>query len=542
MSPSDAEGPLGEGARLAEIARIFARHGLSGLASRIGLVPGSSSQATERDAPMRLVALLRDLGPVAVKFGQMLATRGDLLGAEWVAALSTLQDQVPALPFEAIESELVSALGAPLDEVFARLDRVPIAAASIAQVYAATLRDGSEVVVKVRRPGIASRVDADLRLLRRIARQAEKRSPELRRLKIDELLRFFAESLSQEMDLSAEAAACEGLGAFLETLGVRTPKFCWDYVGRNFNVQERLPGASVRSTAARGMERTEAVAVAAAYADAVLRMIIFNGRFHADPHPGNVFVLPSHEIAFIDFGATGNVPPARRSELVALVLAIASDDSRAAANVLVGWSGQRDADVNGLQRDLADLIAQFRGAALAQIDLSDIFARAFALLRQHRLALPPDLALLLRTLLTAEGFVRTLDPEFDIAAQAMPIAKELARERISLAQFRRGGRRLAASLGRLAAASPELVGLAERIAKSGAIPVSISHSAKPPASATLPGNDVLTAGLLIAGADLLDRHPYFAFPTLACALVSFISGRRGAIATLLRHNSRRRRG
>ncbi|MFD1961514.1 AarF/UbiB family protein [Novosphingobium panipatense] len=129
-------------------------------------------------------------------------------------ALSTLQDQVPAVPFHEIEPELVSSLGAPVADVFARFDRIPIAAASIAQVHGAALSDGTEVVVKVRRPGIATRVDADLRLLRRLARLAERRSPELRRLKIDELLRFFAESLSQEMDLSAEAAACEGLGHF----------------------------------------------------------------------------------------------------------------------------------------------------------------------------------------------------------------------------------------------------------------------------------------------------------------------------------------
>ncbi|MFC0590740.1 ABC1 kinase family protein [Novosphingobium aquiterrae] len=508
LSDAEEDVPLGERARFAELARIFARHGLNGLASRIGLMPSRVALPAEADAPERVVALLRDLGPVAVKLGQVLATREDLIGPEWIAALSTLQDQVPPLPFEQIEADLVASLGAPIDEVFARFDRIPIAAASIAQVHAAALRDGTEVVVKVRRPGIASRVDADLRLLRRVARLGERRSPELRRLKPDELLRAFAESLSQEMDLSAEAAACESIGAYLETLGVRTPRFFWDHIGRRANVQERLVGISVRAGAASDMDFPAAKDIADTYADAVLRMIIFNGRFHADPHPGNVFVLTDGGIAFIDFGAVGILTPARRSELVTLVLAIAGDDARAVADVLMRWSGDYSVDAQALQRDLKLLIDEFRGAVLQQIELSVIFTRVFSLLREFRLALPPDLALLLRTLLTAEGFVRSLDPNFNIAARTMPIARELMRERLSPADLKKGGRRLIAGLGRLASASPELITLAESIARSGALPIRIQPSSSSSnikrSSATDP--HVLTVGLIIAGSILVDKH------------------------------------
>ena len=510
--------PLSERERFGELARIFARHGLGGLASRVGLASGPLTWSVEPDASTRVVALLRDLGPVAIKLGQLLATRGDLLGPEWVNALSTLQDQVPAVPFHEIEPELVSSLGAPVADVFARFDRIPIAAASIAQVHGAALSDGTEVVVKVRRPGIATRVDADLRLLRRLARLAERRSPELRRLKIDELLRFFAESLSQEMDLSAEAAACEGIGSFLDTLGVRTPKFFWDYVGRRVNVQERLEGVSVRGVLIAADEVTDAAAIAGAYADAILRMIIFYGRFHADPHPGNVFVLPSRKIAFIDFGATGTLTPNRRSELVTLVLAIAGENPRAVADVLINWSGDRTVEVDGLQRDLESLIGQFRGAVLKQVDLSEIFSREFTLLRQYRLALPPDLALLLRTLLTAEGLVRTLDPEFDIAARAMPIARELARERISPAELRKGGRRLATGIGRLAAASPDLIGLVEKVAKSGTIPVHVSLPS-PNKERPSPQRDILAAGLIVGGAVLFSQQIYISLASWGIAVV-----------------------
>jgi ubiquinone biosynthesis protein len=515
----DEDAPLGERARFAELARIFARHGLSELAAWLGLAPGKPDQTAEPDAPRRVVAMLRDLGPVAVKLGQVLATRLDLLGPEWVAALSTLQDQVQPLPLVQIEPELVAGLGAPIDEVFASFDREPIAAASIAQVHGATLHDGTEVVVKVRRPGIATRVDADLRLLRRVARLAERRSPELRRLKPDELLRAFSEGLAQEMDLSAEAAACESIGAYLDTLGVRTPSFFWDHIGRRANVQQRLEGTSVRALITQGIDRSAARSIAGSYADAVLRMIIFNGRFHADPHPGNVFVLPDDTIAFIDFGAIGTLTPARRSELVTLILAIAADDARGVADVLMRWSGDYAVDVQALQRDRDALSGEFRGAVLQQIEFSVIFTRVFSLLREYRLALPPDLALLLRTLLTAEGFVRSLDPDFDIAARVMPIARELMRERLLPAGFKRGGRRLATSIARLAAASPELASLAEHIARSGALPVQLRSGQTPSRSRGRLTADpnVLTAGLLIAGAIMFDEHPMIGTGILAAA-------------------------
>ncbi|QKR99288.1 ubiquinone biosynthesis protein [Sphingomonas sp. CL5.1] len=516
--------PIGERARFAELAGIFVRHGLGGLAARLGLALGSPDQTGEKDAPGRVVAMLRELGPVAVKLGQVLATREDLLTPEWVAALATLQDQVTPLPFEQIEADLAASLGAPVDQVFARFDRTPIAAASIAQVHSAALQDGTEVVVKIRRPGIATRVDADLRLLRRVARLAEKQSPEVRRLKPDELLRSFAEGLSQEMDLSAEAAACESIGAYLTTLGVYTPRFFWDHVGRRVNVQERLVGQSVRAITAVPIDRSTAKAIAGTYADAVLRMIIFNGRFHADPHPGNVFVQPDGTIAFIDFGAVGTLTPARRSELVSLVLSIAGDDARGVGDVLMRWSGDYTVDARSLHRDLEELIGEFRGAVLEQIQLSVIFQRVFALLRDYRLALPPDLALLLRTLLTAEGFVRSLDPEFDIAARAMPIARELMRERLSPADLKKGGRRLVASLGRLAAASPELVALAESVARSGALPVEVRTTARPSSNITGRVGDpnVLTVGFLVAGALLADSHTVPATILFAAAIANFV--------------------
>ena len=298
----------------------------------------------------------------------------------------------------------------------------------------------------------------------------------------------------------------------------------WDQVGRRINVQERLDGVPVRAILDRAGEDGAgqgAADVAGRYADAVLRMIIFNGRFHADPHPGNVFVLADGSLAFIDFGAVGVLSPARRNEVVTLVLAIAGEDTRSVTDVLLQWSGETDVDRPALTRDLDALIDQFRGAVLQQIELADIFGRVFALLRTYRLALPPDLALLLRTLLIAEGFVRRLDPGFDITARAAPIARELLRERIGPAGLKRGGRRLATSLGRLAAASPELVAFAERVARSGALPIELQKGAvsSPPALPRGADPNVLSAGLLVAGAILQHDHDVVGAILMASAIL-----------------------
>ncbi|HVM23019.1 MAG TPA: AarF/UbiB family protein, partial [Sphingomicrobium sp.] len=260
---------------------------MRGLASQLGF-GAAAAEELEAARPEAVVAVLRDIGPVGVKFGQILAMRSDLLGPEWIAALSTLQDRVPPLPFEEIEPVIRETIGGPIEQVFASFDREALAAASIAQVHAATLLDGRSVIVKVRRPGIERIVDADLRLLRRLARAAERRIPEVARLKPDELLRYFAESLDREMDLSAEARSSDSIGVFLAPLGVRTAWFEWEITGRRVNVQERLTGIAASDLDAARAAGLDLQAIARSYAQAMLRMIIFNGQFHADPHPGNV--------------------------------------------------------------------------------------------------------------------------------------------------------------------------------------------------------------------------------------------------------------
>jgi ubiquinone biosynthesis protein len=475
LAPSDEldAAALKERERFGQILVLFGRHGLKGLAARLGLGLGGE-EPLDSARPEAVVALLRDIGPVAVKFGQILAMRGDLLEPAWVDALSKLQDRVPPLPFAAVQPLIEEAIGGPIESFFREFDAEAIAAGSIAQAHAATLLDGRDVIVKVRRPGIERIVDADLRILRRLARIAERRVPEIARLKPDELLRHFAESLDREMDLSAEARASDAIGDFLKHYGVRTARFDWELSGRRVNIQERLRGFPASDLEAARQSGLDLAALASTYAQAVLRMIVVNGHFHADPHPGNVFFLEDGKLGFIDFGAVGTLLPRRREELVRLGLAIASEDTGGVVDILMLWAGDPDVDRVRLEEALAELIDRFSNVLLEQIDLSDIFQRVFAILRDFHLALPPDLALVLRTLLTAEGFVRRIDPSFDIARELAPIAKELMRERVSPARLRGEAGKLLAALGRAALSTPNFVGQIEKVARTGSITVSIA--------------------------------------------------------------------
>lgn len=466
-------GALRERERFAQILVLFGRHGLRGLAARLGLGLGGD-EALESARPEAVVALLRDIGPVAVKFGQILAMRGDLLEPEWISALSTLQDRVPPLPFATVRPLVEEAIGGPVESCFSRFDDEAIAAGSIAQVHAATLLEGRDVIVKVRRPGIERIVDADLRLLRRLARIAERRIPEIARLKPDELLRHFAESLDREMDLGAEARASDAIGEYLKNFGVRTARFDWELSGRRVNIQERLRGFPASDLEAARQANLDLTALASTYAQSILRMIIINGHFHADPHPGNVFFLEDGTLGLIDFGAVGTLLPRRREELVRLGLAIASEDTSGVVDILMLWAGDPDVDRVRLEEALAELIDRFSNVLLQQIDLADIFQKVFAILRDFHLALPPDLALVLRTLLTAEGFVRRIDPSFDIARELAPLAKELMRERISPARLRGEAGKFFAALGRAALSTPSLVGQIEKVARTGMIMISIA--------------------------------------------------------------------
>ncbi|MBZ0131795.1 MAG: phosphotransferase [Rhodocyclaceae bacterium] len=455
--------------RLHDIASVLIRYGFGDLVRRIGMAgalerAGRALRWHEPEAlarlepPARVRRALEELGPSFVKLGQILATRIDLFPAEWIAEFSKLQDAAPTIPFAELLPQLTEDLGGPPEAVFPRLEPEALAAASLAQVHRAWLADGTAVILKVRRPGIRPVVEADLRLLARLAEIVEAEAPELRRYRPREVVRQFTLSLRRELDFSAEGRSAERIAANLAAHPeIVVPRIHWQWTGERLNVQdyiEGIPGRDLAAVAAAGLDRR---LLARRGARAVLKMMLEDGFFHADPHPGNVFYLPDNRIAFIDFGMTGRLSEERRYQLALLLHGLVSHDAEKVAEVLLDWSGGAEVDSETLQPEIDAFVDQYHGVPLKHLDLGAMLSDLVAILREHGLALPPDLALLIKAFITLEGMGRQLDPDFDMAGEAAPFLEQvLLAHAAPGALVRRGWRTLGSALALLAGLPQDL--------------------------------------------------------------------------------------
>jgi ubiquinone biosynthesis protein len=430
--------------RLQEIAGVALRFGLVDVADRIGLGQAlrrtgkllhvaTVVEAAECSSPERLRRALEELGPTFVKLGQVLASRVDLLGPAWTAELEKLQNHVPQVPWPLVEAALTEAWGGAIEEVFGRIDATPLAAASIAQVHRGWLPDGTEVVVKVRRPAIHDVMTADLRLLERLARSIEAHSPELARYRPRDFVRHFRESLERELDLAAECRHGERIAAALSaTPDIVIPRVHWRWTSEGVNVQDYLPGPPLnelfdpRAAAALGANLP---AIARRGAQAVLQMVFADGFFHADPHGGNVLYLPGDRIGLIDFGMVGHLSPTRRQQLVRLLLALVEHDAERAAEVVEAWADGSGAGPDTLIDDMEEFLDRYHGVPLAQLHLGQMLGDVAGIVREHGLSLPPDLALVIKVFITLEGTGRRLDPGFDMVGAATPFVRRIQAQR-----------------------------------------------------------------------------------------------------------------
>ena len=471
--------------RLHDIASVLIRYGFGDLVRRIGMAgalerAGRALRWHEPEAlarlepPARVRRALEDLGPSFVKLGQILATRVDLFPTEWIAEFGKLQDAAPAIPFAELLPQLTEDLGGPPEAVFPRLEPEALAAASLAQVHRARLADGSAVILKVRRPGIRPIVEADLRLLARLAEIVEAEAPELRRYRPREVVRQFTLSLRRELDFSAEGRSAERIAANLAAHPeIVVPRIHWAWTGERLNVQdyiEGIPGRDLAAVAAAGLDRRR---LARRGARAVLKMMLEDGFFHADPHPGNVIYLPGNRIAFIDFGMTGRLSEERRYQLALLLHGLVSHDAEKVAEVLLDWSGGAEVDSEALQPEIDAFVDRYHGVPLKHLDLGAMLSDLVAILREHGLALPPDLALLIKAFITLEGMGRQLDPDFDMAGEAAPFLEQvLLAHAAPGALVRRGWRTLGSALA-LVAGLPQDLRQLLRSARRGKLHVEV---------------------------------------------------------------------
>jgi len=471
--------------RLQDIASVFVRYGFGDAVQRLGMAGALEragkilhwTQAAEfarLAPPERVRHALQDLGPTFVKLGQILATRVDLFAPELIEEFEKLQDRAPPAAFGEVRAQMFQDLGVAPEDVFVKFDSDPIAAGSIAQVHRAQLADGAQIAVKVRRPGIRPIVEADLRLLARLAGILETEFPTLARFRPREVVRQFTLTLRRELDLAAECRNAERVAhSFRERPEIVVPKVYWDWTGERMNVQAYIEGIPSRDLEAVDRAGLDRGVLARRGTQAVLKMVIEDGFFHADPHPGNVFYLPENRVAFIDFGMAGHLSDRRRDELSELLNGLVERDSESVADVLLDWAGAAQIDTEKLTVDVDGFIDRYHGVPLNQLRVGEMLADMTALLRDHELALPPDLALVLKVCVTLEATGRELDPDFDMAGEAAPFlrAAVLAR-RGPAALAKRSWRALAAAL-EIFADLPQDLRRILRSARSGRLQVHI---------------------------------------------------------------------
>jgi ubiquinone biosynthesis protein len=428
--------------RLHQILGVLIRHGFGDSVRRLGLADrleraghalkwGHAADLARLEPSVQVRLAIEELGPTFVKLGQILAGRADLFGPEYIAEFEKLHSHVPAVPLEILRPQLREDLGGEPEDVFARFDPEPLAAASIAQVHRAQLKDGTEVVVKIRRPGITDTIEADLRLLARIAAVAEAEIPSLKPYRPQQLVRELARSLKRELDLASECRNAERIATNLAPLPwIVVPKVHWQHTTERVNVQDFVGGVAGNDLAGLDHQGFDRNLLAQRGSQAVLKMIVQDGFFHADPHPGNVFYLAGNRIAFIDFGMVGRLSQRRRDELLKLLLGLVERNPQTVADVLLDWTGdEHGVNLAVLETEIEAFVDQYHGTPLAQLNLGQMLADVTTILREHHLGLPSDMALLIKAFITLEGMGRGLDPEFHMTTEALPLLRQVVRAR-----------------------------------------------------------------------------------------------------------------
>lgn len=422
--------------RLREITAVMFHYGFGDVMRRIGVVsmleragqilhrPPPPEDRVELETHQRIRLAMEELGPTFVKLGQVMATRVDIFPPDWIAEFEKLQSSVPPVPFEVLLPDLERALGRSPFDVFSELNPTPCGSASIAQVHRAKLSSGEEVVLKIRRPGIQAKIEADLRILKNIASLLELEIPESRRYQPVQLVKEFGRSLQRELDLAQEASSQERFSKnFADDLNIVIPKIYWTWTSQGMNVQqfiEGIPGNRLDKVAATGLDRP---LLARRGADAVLKMILIDGYFHADPHPGNVFYLPGNRIAMLDFGMVGRLSDMRRKQIVDMLMALVQRDEQLLLDVLLDWTDDSDVDEVRLVHDVNEFIFNFEYVPLSDIRLGAVLGDIASIMREHHIVLPSDLVLLFKALITLEGLASQLDPNLRMADQVEPFLK-----------------------------------------------------------------------------------------------------------------------
>ena len=377
--------------------------------------------------PQGLRMAFEELGPTYIKLGQILSTRPDLIPMEFIQELSKLQDDVPAFYFDRVRKVIDSEFGRPIEDLFDRLDEEPLASASIGQVHRGVLKDGEAVAVKFQRPGIRKTIEVDLEIMLHLATLAERHIEELSFHRPVKIVEEFAKTLEKEIDYKNEATNMERVArSFLDDPHVYIPMVFRETTTTRVLTTEFIEGikiSDVEKLEAAGLDRK---ILTARGADLVLKQIFVQGFFHADPHPGNIFVLSENVICLLDFGMTGIVDRQTREDFVDLLDSIVhQNEVRASQALLKLTEWDYEPDRRQLERAVADFMGRHLYKPLKDIELGKLLQQLLELATELRLRIPPDIFLMMKAFSTVESVAHMLDPDFDMIDQATPFITEV---------------------------------------------------------------------------------------------------------------------
>ena len=458
--------------RMLRIVRVLVRHGLDEFVLTLHLFrpyrfllflfPGYWFRDRNVPRGQRLREALEELGPVFVKFGQAVSTRPDLIPADIAVELTRLQDDVLPFPGDEAREIIERALDAPLSEHFASFDIQPLASASVAQVHGATLQDSTEVVVKVLRPGIEKVIEQDLQLLYQLARLADRHWPNARRLRPLEVVDDYDKTIHDELDMMREGANASQLRSnFLDSDMIYVPQIYWDHSCREVLVMERVEGIPIRDIDAIRAAGIDLRKLAHNGVEIFFTQAFRDGFFHADMHPGNIFVSPQGQYRAVDFGIMGTLAEADKRYLAENLLAFFNRDYRAVAmaHLRAGWvpATTRPEEFEAAVRTVCEPIF---ARPISEISFGHLVIRLFQVARRFDMPVQPQLVLLQKTLLNIEGLGRQLYPELDLWETAKPFLERWMREQVGPRALARALRR---ELPTVLPLLPELPGLVHEL-------------------------------------------------------------------------------
>ena len=429
--------------RLRQILNILIRHGFGELVSQLHIfriyiigkrffTPKAEDVRSHRSTPERLRLALEELGPTFVKLGQLMSTRADWFPDEWSTEFKKLQDKVPPFPFEQVRELVEKELGKPLTEVYASFDITPVASASIAQVHFATLKDGRELAVKVRRPEIGKILDSDISIMYVIANLIVKYVPDWARFRPVEVVREFHKTIRQELDFTIEATRADRFRRnFKDDPEAYFPRVYWEYSSKKVLTMERISGIPIDEAEALKDAGFDLKEIAERGVRVFFRQALGDGFFHADMHPGNVFVGSKGEIIHVDFGIVGQIDDELRTYLARLLYYLMKRDFKAMAKIHrdMGLIGP-NVDIREFEDALIDIAEPIFGKPLAEINVSALLWKLIETAKRFDMHMQPNLLLLQKSMVVVEGVGRELYPKLNVWAVARPFIFKLMKKSI----------------------------------------------------------------------------------------------------------------